>query len=149
MDHYGDKNFCSTEMTMPDNVPGCLKHASGWQLLNEFLISGTIVADDQMMEQLESLLRNLGLGPEKVQRIHALVDQSIVGLQGIYAPLHIRLSVSDDIFARLPEAGIENRPIDLGQRCCLGFFVVKRIVGQLPSSELKSYRLVEVMIYGE
>lgn len=142
-------NVYRLETAMPKHGPSCSNHASGWQMLTEFLIPCTSDADDQAMEQIVTLLQNLGLEPAQVQRIQALIDQSLLSLDGIYAPLRIRLSVSGDVFASLPEAGIENQPVDPGERCCLSFFVVKRIVDQLPKAESQSYRLVEVLIYGE
>lgn len=135
-------------MLNPD--PQSPNEDSDWKLLAEFLIPRTLGIETQVMDNVAGTLRQFGLEPRQMDQIMSTIDQSLQNLEGSLTPLHLRISVSgldwDEI---LPESNVD--PLENSELVGsgLGFFLIKRIVGQLQDQDPAKYRLLEVLIYRE
>jgi hypothetical protein len=135
---------------MSNSDPKSPNDHSDWQLLTEFLIPSTQGMETQVVDHVAGILGQFGLEPRQMDQIMSAVDQSLLNLEGSLAPLHLRISVSGvDLEGMLPEDDLDHQEgSELAGRG-LGFFLVKRIVGQLQERDSAKYRLLEVLIYRE
>ena len=121
-----------------------------WKLLAEFLIPTTYGIETQVVDHVTAALRQFGLEAQQMDQILSAIDQALQNLEGILAPLHLRISVSgldwEEILPeRRPDPQEDSKLVGSG----LGFFLVKRIVGELQDQDPARYRLIEVLIYRE
>lgn len=135
-------------MSNPD--PPTSSDDFAWQLLTEFLIPARQDVGTQVVEHIAAILHQTGLEPGLLNQILSAIDQSMQNLEGNDTPLHLRISVSGVDLEEVGPASSLDRPRDLelaGRG--LGFFAVKRLVGQLQARDAEKYRLLEVLIYRE
>lgn len=125
-----------------------------WQLLTEFLVPNILETPAEIVDHVADVLRHYGLDPGQLDQIQAAISQSIQSVEGASTPLRLRISISG---ANPAEAWPETHPagspeLTQGSQLAgagLGFFLVKRFVGQLQEQDAKRYRLVEVLLYRE
>lgn len=139
-------------MSTPD--PSRHDDQTDWQLLTEFLVPNLQQMQVEVVDHVAELLRQFGLDPTQLDQILATISQSLNSLEGSFTPLRLRISVSSAILAETwPETYPQDSPEPghggQSARGGLGFFLVKRFVGQLQEQGPKRYRLVEVLLYRE
>lgn len=121
-----------------------------WQLLTEVLIPSEQGLETHVVGHIASILQQFDLELGQQNQILSAVNQALQNLDGSFAPLHLRISVSGlNLAGRLPENGPDEDRDSEQRGSGLSFFLVKRIVGHLPDQESEKYRLLEVLIYGE
>ena len=123
---------------------------SDWQLLAEYLIPGMEGRESQVVDQVAGILNPFGLEPGQKDQILSAVNQALENLEGSSTPLHLRISISGvDLEEMLPGGTWDRQKVlDLTGKG-LGFFLVKRFVGQVQDPGSEKYRLLEVLIYRE
>lgn len=135
---------------MSNHTPQPPNDHTDWQLLAEFLTPTEQGTETQVVDHIAGTLRQFGLEPRQMDQIMSAIDQSLQNLEGSLAPLHLRISVSGlDLDETLPEDNLERQRDLETAGSGLGFFLVKRIVGQLQDPDPAKYRLLEVLIYRE
>ncbi len=126
------------------------KNRSNRQLLAEFLLPTTPGLEDRVVQDITTMIRQFGLEPRQMDQIMSAIAQSLQDQEGSSAPFPVRISISGlDLDELFQEAKLV-RPLDTEfAGSGLGFFLVKRIVGQINDPDPASYRLLEVLIYRE
>lgn len=125
-----------------------------WQSLTEFLVPNAQETEAETAERVAEVLRRFSLDPAQLDQILAAISHSLQSLEDASTPLHLRISVSGVNLAETPPETHPQDSPDSGQNSQLGagglgFFLVKRIVGQLQDHDPERYRLVEVLLYRE
>lgn len=139
-------------MSTPD--PSTHDNHTDWQSLTEFLVPNVQETEDEIIDHVAHILRQFNLDPGQLDQILAAISHSLQSLEDASTPLHLRISVSGVNLAETwPETYAQESP-EPGQGSQhagggLGFFLVKRIVGQLKEQDPERYRLVEVLLYRE
>jgi len=139
-------------MSTPD--PSTHHNDTDWQLLTEFLVPDPQETQAEIGDHVADVLHQFSLDPGQLDQILAAISQSLQSLEDTPTPLRLRISVSGENLAEArPEMNLQDSPEpDHGPPAAgngLGFFLVKRIVGQLQEHDLKGYRLIEVLLYRE
>lgn len=139
---------------MSTRDPASLDNNSDWQLLAEFLISDLQETEAEIVDHVADVLHQYGLDPGQLGQIQTAISHSLRSVEGAFIPLRLRISVSGVNLAEAwPETCHEGGPeLDQGSQLAgggLGFFLVKRLAGQLQEPGPKRYRLVEVLLYRE
>lgn len=139
-------------MSTPD--PSTQDNHTDWQPLTEFLVPNVQETEAELIDHVADVLRQFKLDPRQLDQILAAISQSLQSLEDASTPLHLRISVSGVNLAEAwPKTYRESGPGSVqGSQLGgggLGFFLVKRLVGQLQEQDPKRYRLVEVLLYRE
>ena len=135
---------------MPKPDLHSLKNSSNWQLLAEFSIPSDRGLQSQVAADVTQTLQELHLEPQQSGIILSAVDEAMQSLEEGFLPLHVRISVSGvHLEGKLPLEDQNREQYTENKGRGLSFFLVKRIVGQLPDQESEKYRLLEVLIYRE
>jgi hypothetical protein len=134
--------------------PSAHDNQTDWQLLTEFLVPNLQQMQVEVVDHVADILRQFSLDPGQLDQILVTISQSLDTLEDSFTPLRLRISVSDAVLAETwPETyaqdGLEPDHGSLAAGGGLGFFLVKRFVGQLQEQDPKRYRLVEVLLYRE
>lgn len=139
-------------MSTPD--PSTDDKHNNWQLLTEFLVPDLQETQAEIIDHVADVLRQFSLDPKQLDQILAAINQSLESLEGSFMPLRLRISVSGaNLVEAWSETYLQHSP-ETGQGSQLGggglgFFLVKRFVGQLREQDPNRYRLVEVLLYRE
>lgn len=139
-------------MSTPD--PSTHDNQTDWQLLTEFLVSNPQETQVEIVHHVADVLHQFSLDSGQLDQILATISQSLNSLEDSFTPLRLRISVSGAVLTETwPETYPQDSPEpDHGSQSAgggLGFFLVKRFVGQLQEQGPKRYRLVEVLLYRE
>ena len=124
--------------------------AYNWQMLTEFSIPRDPGLESQVLADVTRTLQELDLEHAQLGIILTAVSQALQSVEGSLMPLHVRISVSGLPLEIKPPAGHLNQEQNLANESSgLGFFLVKRVIGQFPQRKSEEYRLLEVLIYRE
>jgi hypothetical protein len=104
----------------------------------------------QVANQVAGILYPLGLEPGQRNQILSAINQALENLENSLTPLHLRISISGVALEEMLHGSTLDRQkvLELATKG-LGFFLVKRIVDQVPDQGSEKYRLLEVLIYRE
>jgi len=126
------------------------KNRSNRQLLAEFLLPTKPGLEIQVMEDIAAMIRRFRLEPRQIDQIMSAIDQSFRDREESPAPFPLRIAISGlDLDEVLPEDRMDHPRSKEFAGSGLGFFLVKRFVGQINNPMPANYRLLEVLIYRE
>jgi hypothetical protein len=144
-----DKAIRDTNPSMTNLDSSPLNQAPGWHKLVEFLIFQVPGSKALLLEQVEQMLKQLGLEADQVSRIQSTIDQTLNSLDNLAAPVHIRISVSGTERSNAARTILGQAQDLRTSHSELGYFLVKRFVQPLNDSSSQAYRMLEVIIYRE
>ena len=126
-----------------------LNPTPGWHTLAELLILQLPGDEALLFEQIEQMLKRLGLEVDQVSRIQSTIDDTLYSLDNPTAPVHIRVSVSGTGLSSLAGTILRQARDLRTSHSELGYFLVKRFVQPLNANPGQGYSMLEVIIYRE